>query len=251
LANVILSVNNLSKKHTDDFGLTSQLFEELNFSMDESLLTTILAPMGSGKSSLLKILAGFDKSYSGEINSTGEKVAYLHNEPNSFPWLSVKENVAFGNTTLSADKISDAIKFCGLEGYEDHHPNNKSIGFRFRISLARVLANDFELILIDEHFSKVDSGYKIELYNLVHQLITERNIAVLLATSNISEAVYLSDKIIVMTKNPCTIIHELNIDRSNLSKRNSLTNEELLKYKKEIEDKIHDSKQDKFFTYNV
>ncbi|NOX64368.1 MAG: hypothetical protein GXO85_00895, partial [Chlorobi bacterium] len=104
------------------------------------------------------------------------------------------------------------INLVGLEGYKDHYPNNRSLGFRFRISLARAIMNKADLIIIDESFTKMRDEVKRRIYFLLRRIISERKISFLFGTSNISEAILLSDKIFLMDKNPGRILDSFDIE---------------------------------------
>jgi ABC-type nitrate/sulfonate/bicarbonate transport system ATPase subunit len=178
----------------------------------EGTITSFIAPKNSGKTLLLKIIAGIETPTSGGIiNAEGKKIVYIPGKPSSFPWLNVYENVSFGLSKPDEVEIKRIISLVGLEGYEKHIPNNKSYGFRFRISLARSLAHSPSLILLDEPFAQMDDITKKEIFQLIRQVSEKCNVSFLLAASNITEALFLSDKIYLMMMNPLEIFHEEDI----------------------------------------
>lgn len=203
-----LNIKNISKSYTDRVGFKINLLENISFNIDSKEFTTILAPIGSGKTSLLKILAGLLKPTSGDINTSISKKTFIPSLPSSFPWLNVKDNILF-NTTLGKDKIEEIIDIVGLRGYEEHFPHNKSEGFRFRISLGRALAYEPEIIILDEPFNNLNSETRKEIYLLVRSVYERYEIPFLLGTTNITEAIYLSDKIHLMKKNPGQIFDSI------------------------------------------
>jgi ABC-type nitrate/sulfonate/bicarbonate transport system ATPase subunit len=200
----IIKIDSISKKYSDSTGYVVQLFENISFEIEK--VTTILAPTGTGKSSLLKIIAGIDE---GEKSVTTKNI-FIPQKPSSFPWLNVKENITFNNK-IAAKELKDIIKLVGLEGYDDHFPNNNSIGFRFRISLARAIANNPDLLLIDESLTKLTPKRKLELYALLRKVALEKGIPILYATSSITEAIRLSDKIVLMSQNPTKVVTQKTI----------------------------------------
>ncbi|MCF6269245.1 MAG: ATP-binding cassette domain-containing protein [Melioribacteraceae bacterium] len=203
----IIKIESISKKYSDISGYTIQLFENISFDIESDKITTLLAPKGTGKSTLLKMIAGIDE----DSKIPDEKRVYIPTKPSSFPWLNVRENIIFNLKNVDDNDLKSIVKFVGLDGYEDHFPNNNSIGFRFRISLARAIINNPELILIDESISNLQLKRKFELYSLLRKVTSEKGIPILYSTSLVSEAIRLSDKIILMNQLPSKIISEKTI----------------------------------------
>ena len=199
-----INIEPLSKNYTDLSGYTIRLFENIYFEIEPGKITTLLAPKGTGKSTILKMIAGIDEN---SKKSVGKRIC-IPTKPSSFPWLSVRENLAFNLKKVDDDNLEKTIKFVGLEGYEDHFPNNGSVGFRFRISLARAIFNNPELILIDESISTLPLKRKMEFYSLLRKVTTEKGIPIIYSTSLVSEAIRLSDKIILIDQLPSKIVSE-------------------------------------------
>jgi ABC-type nitrate/sulfonate/bicarbonate transport system ATPase subunit len=122
-----------------------------------------------------------------------------------------------------------------LTGYENHHPHNESLGFRFRISLARALAVNPEFILLDDPFKRMSSITKDEIYELLRSIEEKFKVSFILATTNIAEAVYLSNKIFLMKKNPGKIIEEIKLDAETLRKKGLNSHERFISLRNEIE----------------
>ncbi len=202
-----IKIETLTKNYSDISGYTIHLFKDISFNIEPDKITTILAPHGSGKSTLLKIIAGVEE---GIQEADGTRI-YIPTEPASFPWLNVSENIKFNNKSIKDDSVKEIINFVGLEGYEDHHPNNNSVGFRFRVSLARAIINNPELILIDESISTLPQRRRLELYSLLRKVTSEKGIPILFSTSKISEAIRLSDKIILLSQSPSKVVCEKTI----------------------------------------
>ncbi len=243
---ILLEAKNITKNFTTEFGLKVELFENVSFELGEKEILTFLAPKGAGKSTLVKIAAGFLKPDSGEVKIYTPPV-YIPEKPNSFPWLNVEENLLFANSFLSKEEIAELLDFVGLEGYGKHFPNNISVGFRFRISLARALALRPKIVILDEPFALARHDVKKELYDLILKAKEEKNISFLIATSNISEAIYFSDKIIQLSKKPGKIINEVEV--SNLKKE--LGEEAPEKIKRMIEAKFKEYFQNNVFDFSV
>ncbi len=209
--NTILNIEGLTKDYTDRTGHVVHLLEDINLKINEGEFTTILAPTGAGKSSLLKLIAGLETPSFGKIEDNSKKKIFIPSEPSSFPWLNVKENVLFNIPDSNDTKLQEIINLVGLEGYKDHYPHNKSLGFRFRISLARAIINKTDLIVIDEPFTKMRDEVRKGIYLLLRKIQNEKKISVVLGTSNISEAILLSDKIFLMDKDPGRILDSFEI----------------------------------------
>jgi len=218
----IIEVKNLKKEFDHGPAGKTLVIGDISFRMEgNEPFLALLAPFGSGKSTLLKIIAGIMDAGSGEVllngkklSEAGEKIVYIPEKPSSFPWLSVKENLLTGYEALSYFKkvpkhgIEEIIDLIGLRGYEDHFPENSSIGFRFRISLGRALILDPALILIDDTLRLTDAVTKKEIHGMLRDISGRTGIQFFLATTDISEAISLSDRILVMKKKPAEIAGE-------------------------------------------
>jgi ABC-type nitrate/sulfonate/bicarbonate transport system ATPase subunit len=245
----LLQVKNVSKYFEMPAGAKKHVLENINMSVkysgENGQIISILAPFGSGKTTLLRIIAGLAKPSSGEIrynekiyNNSIQKIIYISEKSSSFPWFNVKQNLSFAseiNKKNNVEKnIGETISLVGLTGYENHFPHNDSIGFRFRISLARALVVKPELILIDDSIKKLDIETKEEIYRLINNVAVKLNINFIIATTNISSAIKLSDSIFMMKKEPGFIFNELKL-RKEPGKRLELTSNEFSVVKKEIE----------------
>lgn len=217
----LIKLESVNKSFSADAGLKINVLEEINFKIPHSekgTITTILAPFGSGKSTLLKIISGLTEPSGGRLsfnyNEVKKKIPFIPEKPSSFPWLSVKGNIEFAlsEPELNKNNISQLISTVGLAGYENHFPHNKSFGFRFRITLARALAVNPFFILIDDSFKQMKNESRREIYKLLIELSTQKNQNFIVATTNLLEALQLSDKIILMSKKPGRILKEIIID---------------------------------------
>jgi ABC-type multidrug transport system ATPase subunit len=208
--NSFLEAHNITKYLNGDAGSKKSIVENLSFSISEKdNITAILAPVRGGKTTILKILAGLDNDYMGDIFLKGfqikNKLPYIPEKPASFPWLNVYDNIKIILSIQRKDEISrvriqELINLVGLTGYENHFPANKSYGFRFRISLARALSNPSPLILLDEPWKQMDPETKGEILNLVKNLSYEGHLKFLITSSNITDVTFLSDKILLLDK---------------------------------------------------
>jgi len=232
----MIEVRNITKIFSDELGLKQVLLNNLSFNIADEKITSIIAPVSSGKSTLLKIISDLENPTDGSIiNSSRKKIIYLPSLPSSFPWLSVKQNMLVGRINNSDDRFNSIINLVGLEGYENHRPHNSSDGFRFRISLARSLNQNPSLIILDEPFKMMKQESREELYLLVKEINKTIKTSFLIATSDVSEALCLADVTILMKKDPMEVI-PLQIQNTPAAK-NWINNnfEEFLKIKNQIE----------------
>jgi ABC-type nitrate/sulfonate/bicarbonate transport system ATPase subunit len=213
MAEKILKVENLNKTYQDKVGFRINLFKNLSLDIEENSFTSVIAPEGAGKSSLLKIISGLEDPTDGNIEKPAEldKVVFVPSEPSSYPWFNVTDNIYFASPKLKTERMDNIINLVGLKGYESHFPHNKSLGFRFRISLARALSLNPSLILLDEPFKKMEPRTKLEIYLLLLELVKSGATSFLLATTNISEALFLSQKVFLMKKQPGEILDKYNV----------------------------------------
>jgi len=231
----ILKLENISKVYTDSVGYKIHLLENISIDIFKKGCSTILAPKGSGKSSLLKIISNLDKETSATIEKSVSRIAYIPSSPSSFPWMNVNDNIEFGLENNNSD-VSGSIELVGLKGYEDHYSHNKSEGFRFRIALARALANSPEVIVIDEPFTNLNSTTRQEIYFLMRKVIVETKVTFVFGTANITEAIFLSDEIFLMKKKPGEIIDKIKIDLPIDRQNKLLESKEFIEYRNSIED---------------
>jgi len=205
----ILQIKNLRMEHSGR-GIKILHLSDISLKIEEHTFTAILGPQNSNKSLLCEIIAGLVEPTLGKIERSGI-IAYIPSKPSSFPWLNVRENIELGinhNKTGKKITLADLVELTGIAGYEDHFPKNKSLGFRFRVTLARALASGAELIVLDEPFKDMDQLTKFEIYSLIRNVYKFTGISFIIATSNITEAVFFGEKIFIISSASSGIIHE-------------------------------------------
>ncbi|MHB8905577.1 MAG: ABC transporter ATP-binding protein [Melioribacteraceae bacterium] len=211
----MIEIKNITKEYFTDAGFKISVLKDITLKVVDKKITSVIAPSGSGKSTLLKIISGLEEPTSGVVvNPSAQKIILIPAAPSSFPWLNVFDNVKFGLNKYDEKQIQLLINLVGLEGYNTFHCDNRSLGFRFRISLARSLAHNPALILLDEPFGDMDVKTKDEILLLIRKINYTLGITFLLATSNLTEALFLSDKVYLMKKDPGEIISESDIELS-------------------------------------
>ncbi len=186
---------------------------------------SVIGPSGCGKSTLFNVMGGLLGGYEGRVSVAGETISGPHasigmvfQEESTFPWRSVTDNVAFPLELIGMPKdkrIERArhfIKLVGLDGFENRYPGELSGGMRQRVSLARTLASEPKILLMDEPFAALDEQTRLLLGDKVLQIQQDLKQTTLLITHNITEAVQMSDRILVMTYRPGKVKRIVNID---------------------------------------
>ena len=168
-------------------------------------------------------------------------IPLITEKPSSFPWMNVKQNIEFG-LSLSKNKkysVDDLISLVGLSGYADYHPHNQSLGFRFRISLARAMALNPSLILIDDSFKQMNEESKEEIHQLISDLSSSEKLNFIIATTNLVEAIQLSDVIFLMSAKPGKIVHRIETGKRHSPELRNIKSEKFASLKSEIEEVFH------------
>ena len=248
----MIEIKNITKEYTDDNGFKNIILKNVSLNIQFEKITSVIAPNGSGKSLLLKIISGLEQATLGEvIKNENKKIVYIPSQPSSFPWLNVEENISLGLQRSDPSEIKSIIRFVGLEGYELFYPNNKSYGFRFRIALARSLAHHPLAILLDEPFDQMDLQTKKEILMLVREANNILKTTFLLTTTNITEALYLSDFIYLMKKSPGEIIADLPVELP--KERNELIfySEKFIQLRSQIEKSFKKIDSQKLFNLSI
>jgi len=196
-----------------------------NFVVRQGEFVSIIGPSGCGKSTLFNIVGGLQGGYEGRVNVGGEVVSGPHpaigmvfQEESTFPWRNVIDNVAFPLEIKGVDKASryeaarKFIDLVGLRGFEERYPTELSGGMRQRVAIARTLASQPRILLMDEPFGALDEQTRLLLGDKVLQIQQTLKQTTLLITHSITEAVQLSDRIIVMTYRPGRVKRIIDID---------------------------------------
>ena len=186
---------------------------------------SIVGPSGCGKSTLLAVISGLQKATSGTVSVAGRpvsgpdpKIGVVFQEDSTLPWRTVEENVAFAMEMIGTEKAArrrraqEAIELVGLRGFEKSYPSQLSGGMRQRVALARTLAVQPEVVLMDEPFAALDQQTRLFLGAEVRQIWARTHQTIMFVTHDISEAILLSQQVWVMSYRPGTIIDVVDID---------------------------------------
>ena len=218
LTKPLIEIKNLSKSYFNIKGETNVL-NNISFNLYENDFLGIIGPSGCGKSSILNIISGLDKEYSGKIKKKNVTIGYMLQEDALFPWMSIYENTILGlkiKKELTKDNIlyvNDLLKKYNLFDFKDKYPHELSGGMKQRVSLIRTLAIKPDILLLDEPFSALDYQTKIKVSNDVFNIIKNENKTIILVTHDILEALNFCNKIIVLSKRPAKIKNLYNIEK--------------------------------------
>ena len=216
--NNVMEVNNISKTFLTDIG-NLDVLKNISFNIKSGEIVSIVGPSGSGKSTLLNIISNLLKPDGGNIKINGE-IGYMFQKDHLFDWRTVYKNVILGLeikkklTKENIDNVKNLLSKYGLIDFINHYPNELSGGMRQRIALIRTLAVKPSILLLDEAFSALDYQTRLNVVSDIYKMIKEEHIAALLVTHDITEAVSMSDKVIVLSNRPAMIknIYEINFN---------------------------------------
>jgi NitT/TauT family transport system ATP-binding protein len=225
----VLELKNVSKTFVSPDGRAFEAIRNVDFVVRDEPgvgeFRVILGPSGCGKSTILNIVAGLFPATTGEVLLRGQPITgpgpdrgMVFQSYSSYPWLTVLDNVAFGLKLRGVprgerEKVARAwIKKVGLEGTDKKYPGQLSGGMRQRVAIARTLAVKPQIILMDEPFGALDVQTRLGMQNLINELWEEIEGTILFVTHDIPEAVYLADKIHILSSGPGTIVEEITVD---------------------------------------
>jgi NitT/TauT family transport system ATP-binding protein len=222
----LLEIDGLRKVYLDEYRDEEVVaVGDVSFTVSEGDFVSVLGPSGCGKTTVLNIIAGFIEPTAGDVRLDGDPVegpgpdrGVVFQSFALFPWKTVRANVEFGPKMRKVDKgqrreLADKyLAMVGLEGFEDHYPHELSGGMQQRVGVARVLANEPRLMLMDEPFASVDAQTRMTLQEEVTRIWGEGGSTILFITHDVEEAVFLSDRVIVLSSRPSEVKEEVSVD---------------------------------------
>lgn len=232
--------------------------EDINLTVGHGEFICVVGSSGCGKSTLLRIIAGLENVYDGVAALGGERIkgpglerGVVFQEHRLLPWLTVRDNVAFGLAGITAkekaDSVQEHINLVGLTGFEKAYPHQLSGGMAQRAAIARALVNRPQILLMDEPFGALDALTKIQMQEEVLRIWEAEKTTVILVTHDIDEAVYLGDRVVVMSSRPGTVKRVIPVDLPRPRDRSSY---EFVGVRKEVYGEFFDS-HEKPFAYAI
>tara|TARA_R110002110_G_scaffold15005_7_gene68489 strand:+ start:429 stop:1229 length:801 start_codon:yes stop_codon:yes gene_type:complete len=210
-----LVVDGVTKRFSLGKGREIQAIAEASFTVEENEICTILGSSGCGKSTVLRMIAGLETPTTGELRLSGSAISGPDRERGmvfqaytSFDWLTVRGNVEYGMRINGVpnkerrERTQEFIELVHLDGFEDAYPSQLSGGMKQRVAIARTLANDPSLLLMDEPFGALDAETRWHMQELLVDIAETANTTMVMVTHDIEEAIYLGDKIVFMSSHP-------------------------------------------------
>jgi len=225
-----------------------QALSNISLSIAPGELVSLVGPSGCGKSTLLRLIAGLDTPDSGElligsdpINEPSAERGLVFQDPNLFPWLTVRRNIEAGLVARRVlrekrNEVGEFMQVVGLEAFADAYPHHLSGGMAQRVALARALINHPKVLLLDEPLGALDAFTRMRMQDEVLRLWENRRTTMFLVTHDIDEAIYMSDRIMIMTQRPGRIDREIGI---NLVRPRDRTSESFLSLRSQILEHLH------------
>ena len=225
----VLKIRKLSKKYQHENGETLAL-DNINLVVEQGEFVSIIGPSGCGKSTLLSIITGLESKTSGDIfienkkmNGISSEIGYMLQKDCLLEWRTIYSNVLFGleikhmknkENILYAESL---LKKYDLYDFKDKYPNQLSGGMRQRVALIRTLCTKPKILLLDEAFSALDYQTRIKVTEDIYNILKKENITTIMVTHDITEAISMGDRVVVLTNRPGTIkaIHDMNFEIEN------------------------------------
>ncbi|MCR5734035.1 MAG: ABC transporter ATP-binding protein [Lachnospiraceae bacterium] len=243
---VEVKISNVKKNFRID-GKSVEVLENVTLDIKKGEFISIVGTSGCGKSTLLRIIAGLEKSTEGEIRignkvveAPSPNVGMVFQQARLFPWMRTRDNILYGisddqNKAMSKkdkeDRVSELLDLVGLKGFEKAWPRQLSGGMQQRASIARALIGDPDVLLMDEPFGALDALNRINMQMEILKIWERDRKTVIMVTHDIDEAIFLGDKVVVMSDKPGVIKQVFNADFSRARDR---TSPEFIKMKREI-----------------
>lgn len=230
--------------------------ENINMQVSKGEIYCLLGPSGCGKSTILNIVAGFDQATAGTVlvadqpvQRAGPDRVVVFQQALLFPWLNVRNNIVFGprvrgeNRTKTAERADFLLEATGLTQFENHYVYELSGGMQQRVALARALINEPEVLLMDEPFGALDAQTRVDMQELLMKVWIELKPTVLFVTHDVDEALFVGDRVGVMSRRPGRIKSEVDIDVPLPRTYEMLTEQKFVELKRQILQQIRGSEE--------
>lgn len=221
---VALSLRDVSRIYATAAGGTVEALSHVSLDVHRGEFVSLLGPSGCGKTTTLRLIAGLDQPQGGELTLDGELIrgashrrGFVFQQGALFNWLTIRENIAAGLRARhvyreNAGRVDELIHAVGLDGFGDAYPHQISGGMAQRVAIARALINDPEVLLLDEPMGALDNFTRATLQDLLIDLQRANHTTMVLVTHDVDEAIYLSDRIVIMTPRPGRVSEVVSVD---------------------------------------
>ena len=220
MKNTLLEIKDLKKIYHNESGETDAI-DNITLDVFQNEIVAIVGPSGCGKSTLLSILANLETPSEGAITfNSNNEIGYMLQTDSLFPWLTILDNCLIGlditknKNKENIDKVINLLDKYGLSEFKDKYPSSLSGGMKQRVALIRTLATNPSLLLLDEPYSALDYQTRLALSDDMYKIIKEEKKTAIMITHDIAEAISMADRVIVLTKRPCTIktVYDIELD---------------------------------------
>ncbi len=212
-AATLLDVDIKSKDFRSASGRPQRALENLRLTLKRGEAGAVVGPSGCGKTTLLRIVAGLEKDFSGEVALPDHgRLGVVFQEPRLLPWRTVAENLRIAAPQATSMEVEALLDALGLSAHAAHFPGELSLGLARRVALARALAIQPDLLLLDEPLVSLDAVLSLELRERVARLINETHVTTLIVTHDLGEAIALADRIFILSPRPARMAAEIRID---------------------------------------
>src|SRR5215470_10789018 len=230
-----LEVSVKNKAFSAATGGTLRVIDGLTFSLGKGEVGALVGPSGCGKTTLLRIIAGLDADYQGEVHLPDHgRLGMVFQEPRLLPWRTLEQNVRLAAPQVTDAELTSLFAALGLSAHRQHYPGELSLGLARRVALARAFAVNPDLLLLDEPFVSLDDALATRLRDELAELVTRRPVTTLLVTHNVEEAIALADRLFLLSPSPTRVVAELPIPNP----RSKRTPEELAAFRGQITRKL-------------
>ena len=244
----ILEMKNVGKTYAQN-GRAIEALRGANLRVKKGEFICLIGASGCGKSTLLRMAAGFEQATSGDAEMWGMPIVgpgpsrgMVFQDYGLFPWLNVRDNIGFGPKSRGRTKVEICetvdrfIELVGLSNFADVYPHQLSGGMKQRVAIARVLANDAEIVLMDEPFGALDAMTRERLQDELVEIWSRTGLTVILVTHSIEEAIFLADRVVVMSPGPGRIDNEYLID---LPRQRDIASPEFNDWRRLLSSQLH------------
>jgi ABC-type nitrate/sulfonate/bicarbonate transport system ATPase subunit len=211
------------------------VIRDMAFVLPHGEVGAIVGPSGCGKTTMLRIVAGLDADYEGEIIRPPGRLGMVFQEPRLLPWRSVEQNVRLVAPEIGDAALSTLFEILGLAGHRQHFPGELSLGLARRVALARAFAVEPHLLILDEPFASLDAALAARLHDELAILVARRPVTTVLVTHDVDEAIRLADRLFLLAPRPTRVIAEIGVTRP----RQTRSAEEVTALKRTIAERLH------------